>query len=279
MTRRLNSLIVSLLIVSLLIAVAACGGGPGKQKVTFKLTRPRGQHANYSMKYDIKQEEIWLDPADNAVNTEAWNALVETEVTEQRPDGSWTLLSRFTKVAVTSDGESDEETNGAWTGITFTTAKDKDGRILDVPETNDAFNNDFKQRMILMDPTMMLPTGPVKVGDSWPIDVTHTIQNGDAPVVQTLRGTGTLKEANAGKAALDFVFTSEITMTGPEADEGAEVWIGDCTASAIFDLEKARFTSNKIDMTIETPGEVWEDNPNLTKIIITSSMQFELVGE
>ena len=268
-----------LFMISLLLAVAGCGGGPNAQEVTFKLTRPLGQHSAYSMKYDIKQEEIWLDPADNAVNKEIWNANIETEVTEHKPDGSWTLLTRFTKVEVQSDGETDEETNRAWTGTTFTTTKDKDGRILDVPDTSDALNNDFKQRMTLMDPTMMLPTGPVKIGESWPIDVTHTIEKGDAPVVQTLRGTGTLKEMSAGKAVVDFVFTSEISMTRPEEDEQAEVWVGECSASATFDLEKSRFTKNKIDMTIETPGEVWEDNPNLTKIIITSTMLFELVGE
>lgn len=269
-----------LLIISLLLAVAGCGGGgPKQQEVTFKLSRPLGQHSTYSMKYDIKQEEIWLDPADNAVNQEVWNAIIETEVIEHKPDGSWTLLSRFTKVDVQSDGESDEETNRAWIGTTFTTTKDKDGRILDVPDTSDALNNDFKQRMTLMDPTMMLPTGPVKIGESWPIDVTHTIQKGDAPVVQTLRGTATLKEMGAGKAVVDFVFTSEISMTSPEADEETEVWVGECSANAIYDLEKSRFTTNRIEMTIETPGEVWEDNPNLTKIIITSSMQFDLVGE
>jgi hypothetical protein len=268
-----------LFIISLLLAVAACGGGSKPQEVTFKLTRPLDQHSTYSMKYDIKQEEIWLDPADNAVNKEVWNALIETEVIEQKPDGSWTLSARFTKVEVQSNGESDEETNRAWVGITFATTKDKDGRIVDVSDTSDELNNDFKQRMTLMDPTMMLPNKPVKIGESWPIDVTHTIQKGEVPVIQTLRGTGTLKEMSAGKAVVDFVFTSEISMTSPEADEEAEVWVGECSASAIFDLEKSRFTTNKIEMTIETPGEVWEDNPNLTKIIITSSMQFDLVGE
>jgi len=268
-----------LFIFSLLVLVAACKGGPEKQGVRFNLTRPLGQHSAYTMKYDIKQEEIWDDPADNAVNEEVWNALIETEVTEHKPDGSWTLLTRFTKVDVKSAGESDEETNRAWSGLSFSTARDKEGRVLDLPETNDALNNDFKQRMILMDPTMLMPTGPVQVGESWPIFVTHTIQKGDAPVIQTLRGTGTLKQIEAGKATLDFVFTSEIAMTSPEEDEEAEVWIGDCSSTAVYDMEKARFTSNRIDMTIETPGEAWEDNPNLIKIIITSSMQFDLVNE
>jgi hypothetical protein len=269
-----------LIIFSLLLSVAACKGLDGQPDISFKLARPLGQLSTYTMKYNIKEEDIWADPSDNSVNEEIWNAVIDTEVTENLPEGSWTLWARFTKVDVKSDGETDEETNKSWTGITFSTTKDKDGRVLNVPETSDTFNNDFKQRMILMDPTMMLPTHPVKVGASWPIDVTHTIQKGDAPVVQTLRGTGTLKEINAaGQAMIDFVFTSEISMTSPEADEEAETWIGDCRSSAVFDLENARFTSNKIDMNIETPGDVWADNPDLIKIIITSSMQFDLAGQ
>ena len=268
-----------LIIFSLLLSAAACKGGDNPQAVSFKLARPLGQHSAYTMKYNIKEEDIWADPADNSVNEEVWDAVIDTEVTENRSEGGWTLLSRFTKVDVTSDGETDEETNRSWVGITFSTTKDKDGRVLDVPETSDALNNDFKQRMILMDPTMMLPTQPVKVGASWPIDVTHTIQKGDAPVVQTLRGTGTLKEINAGRAIIEFVFTSEISMTSPEADEEAETWVGDCRATAVFDLENARFTTNKIDMNIETPGDAWADNPDLIKIIITSTMQFDLAGQ
>jgi hypothetical protein len=268
-----------LTILSLLLLAASCKGGSQPQEVSFNLTRPLGQHSTYSMKYDIKEEDIYEDPADNAVNEEVWNATVETEVTEQRPDGSWALLTRFTKVDVKSDGESDEETNRSWTGVTLSTNRDKEGRLLDALEASDELNNDFRQRMILMDPTMMMPAGPVKVGASWPIYVTHTIQKGDAPVVQTLRGTGTLKEIQAGRAVLDFVFTSEISMASPEADEEAEVWIGDCTSTATYDLEKARFTTNRIEMAIETPGDVLEDNPNLIKIIITSSMQLDLVNE
>ena len=267
------------IILSLLISVAACKPGDSRQEVSFKLTRPLGQHSAYAMKYNIKEEDIWADPADNSVNEEVWDALLDTEVTENRPDGGWTLLTRFTKVDVKSDGESDEETNRAWTGISFSITKDKDGRVLDVPETSDALNNDFKPRMILMDPTMMLPTGQVKVGASWPIDVTHTIQKGDAPVIQTLRGTGTLKEVNAGRATIEFLFTSEISMTSPEADEEADTWVGDCRATAVFDLGTARFTSNNIDMNIETPGEAWGDNPDLIKIIITSSMRFDILGQ
>jgi hypothetical protein len=264
---------------SLLLLVASCKSSPQQQEVRFNFARPLGQHSVYSMKYDIKEEDIYDDPADNAVNSEVWNAVIETDVVEQRPDGSWRLLTRFTKVDVKSDGESDQETNSSWTGITFSTVRDKEGRLVDAPEASDELNNDFKQRMILMDPTMMMPAGPVKVGESWPIYVTHNIQTGDAPVVQTLRGTGTLKEINAGRAVLDFVFTSEISMSSPEADEEAEVWIADCSSTATYDMEKARFTNNKIDMTIETPGEAWADNPNLIKIIITSSMQFDLVDE
>ena len=154
------------IIFSLLLAIAACKGGNGQQEISFKLARPLGQHSAYTMKFNIKEEDIWDDQADNSVNEEIWNALIDTEVTENRPDGSWTFSTRFTKVDVKSDGETDEETNKAWTGITFSTTKDKDGRVLDVPETTDALNNDFKQRMILMDPTMMLPTYPVKVGAS-----------------------------------------------------------------------------------------------------------------
>jgi hypothetical protein len=268
-----------LILYSLLLSVAACKGGDARQEVRFKLARPLGQHSSYTMKYNIKEEDIWADPADNSVNEEVWDALIDTEVTENRPDGSWTLLTRFAKVDVKSDGETDEETNRSWAGITFSITKDKEGRVLDVPESNEALNNDFKPRMILMDPTMMLPTQPVKVGASWPIDVTHTIQKGDAPVIQTLRGTGTLKEVNAGRAVIDFVFTSEISMTSPEADEEAETWVGDCRATVVFDLENARFTSNKIDMNIETPGDAWADNPDLIKIVITSSMQFDLAGQ
>ncbi|HEX5734794.1 MAG TPA: hypothetical protein VF131_18320 [Blastocatellia bacterium] len=269
----------NLSMLSLLLLAASCKGGSQPQEVRFNLTRPLGQHSTYSMKYDIKEEDIYEDPANNAVNEEVWNAVIETEVTEQRPDGSWTLLTRFTKVDVRSDGESDEETNRSWTGVTLSTNRDKEGRLLSALEASDELNNDFRQRMILMDPTMMMPASPVKVGASWPIYVTHTIQKGDAPVVQTLRGTGTLKEINAGRAVLDFVFTSEISMASPEADEETEVWIGDCTSTATYDMEKSRFTTNRIEMTIETPGDVFEDSPNLIKIIITSSMQFDLINE
>ena len=268
-----------LFIISLLLLAASCKSGSSPQEVRFNLTRPLGQHSTYAMKYDLKEEDVYDDPAGNTVDEEVWNALIETEVTEQRPDGSWTLLTRFTKVDVKSNGESDEETNRSWTGITFKTTRDKEGRLLDAPEASDEFNNDFRQRMILMDPTMMLPADPVKVGASWPIYVTHTIQKGDAPVVQTLRGTGTLKEINAGRAVLDFVFTSEVSVADPEVDEGAEIWMADCTSTATYDLEKARFTTNNIDMTIETPGDVLEDNATLIKIIITSSMKFELVNQ
>ena len=85
-------------LLSLLLLVASCKGGSQPQEVRFNLTRPLGQHSIYSMKYDIREEDIYEDPADNAVNEEVWNAVIETEVTEQRPDGGWRLLTRFTKV-------------------------------------------------------------------------------------------------------------------------------------------------------------------------------------
>src|SRR3954465_13658439 len=118
-----------LIILSLLLSVAACKGGDGRPDVNFKLARPLGQHSVYTMKYNIKEEDIWADPEDNSVNEEVWDALMDTEVTENRPEGSWTLLTRFTKVDVKSDGETDEETNKSWVGITFSTTKDKDGRL------------------------------------------------------------------------------------------------------------------------------------------------------
>ncbi|HJQ71156.1 MAG TPA: hypothetical protein VKA70_19425 [Blastocatellia bacterium] len=273
----------NLFVISLLLLVASCKGDARQQDVSFNLSRPLGQRNAYAMKYDFRHEEVYEDPDTNEVksevNEEVWNAQMETEVTDQGPDGSWTLVTRFTKVDVKSNGESDEETNKAWTGQTFTTRRDKDGRLSGALEAGEELNNDFRQRMVLMDPTMLMPSGPIKAGASWPIYVTHTIQKGEVPVVQTLRGTGTLKEVKDGRAVLDFVFTSEISMASPEASEEAAVWIADCTSTATYDLAKSRFTNNKIDMTIETPGDVLEDNPNLIKVIITSLMQFDLVGE
>src|SRR5205814_9106153 len=159
----------------------------------------------------------------------------------------------------------------------------REGAVLNIPEKGMAGSMQrdllgYRNPLILL-PIMVLTRKSVRIGDTWDNEFSSVIPDDMHSLMPTLKlkGTGALKAINGNKASLVLTFTSELRMAS--ASSTPNMWKVKGTASATYDLDKARFIMNKIDMTRETVGFAFSDNEKDIKTILTDSLQLDLIKE
>ena len=235
-----------------------------------------GQKSIYKMLNSIKTEtrSLVVDRGPKSSDIIV-SALLETNVTSSQQDGNWTLSNKFNQVDTTVNGESKPDASGLPVDKLFSITFDRDGKILKVTglETPDKQQTNIEQVFSQLSPTTMLPNRPVKVGESWPFEITSGGQ--DSPS-QTIKGVGTLKGSNGDEAAMEFEFIIQVAANQQMGFSG----IGQGKTTAVYDAEKARFISHKTDVTIETIGYIIiGERSEPVKNTFTSSTQIELVNK
>lgn len=269
---------ISLLAVCLF--ALSCGGYQGE--VTFKIAQPLGQKSVYAITNNLNMEiESPQLPGGSQKAVALLKATLETEVTANQPDGRWTLESRFGSVEMQVDGQTINDAKSLLENRTFSISMGKDGKVLDVSGVENLMPGmDLKQMMGQMNPAMMLPGKPVKVGESWPIEISSPLQVQGAIFQQKLTGTGTLKDVDDGQALIEITYKMEMSLI-EAGDEGMNMTgTGTGKSSLAYDLETARFTSNKTETTIESIGrEAGANRPPTSRSVIKSSMEVSLVNK
>lgn len=257
------------LILALCLLPAACSSG-----ATFNRVQPSGQKSVYIMQNNIKTDTRSLAVDRGSKTSEIIvSALLETDVTSSQQDGSWTIASKFTQVDTKVNGESKPGASGLPADKPFSITLDRDGKILKVTglETPDK-QTDIEQVFSQLSPTAMLPNRRVKVGESWPFEITS---GGQGSPSQTIKGVGMLKGLNGDEAAMEFDFIIQVAAAQQMGFSG----IGQGKTTAVYDADKARFISHKSDVTIETIGNIiMGEKSEPVKNTFTSSTQIDLVN-
>ena len=202
------------------------------------------------------------------------SAILETEVTSGQQDGSWTLSNRFTQVDTKVNDESKPDASGLPVDKPFSITLDRDGKILKVTglETSDK-QMDIEQVFSQLSPTAMLPNRSVKVGESWPFEITT---GGQGSGSQTIKGVGTLKSSKGDEAVMEFDFIIQVATDQPMRFGG----IGQGKTTAVYDADKARFISQRSDVTIENIGNIiLGEKSEPVKNTFTSTTQIDLVNK
>jgi hypothetical protein len=256
---------------ALCLAMLACASG-----VTFNRVQPLGQKSVYKMQNTMKSEASSLS-IDRGSRTSEVNmsAVLETDVTSSQPDGSWTITNKISQVETKVNGKDEPEASRLLSDKPFSFTMDQDGKIVKVTGAEDLTQGiNIEQMFSQLSPTSMLPNKPVKVGDSWPFEINSSDPGGNA---QTMTGVGTLRALNGDEATLDFDFIIRITMAAaPQMNLSGN---GKGQTTAIYDTDKARFISNKSDVSIETTGKVsFGEKSEAIKNSLSTSMQIELVN-
>ncbi|HET9532815.1 MAG TPA: DUF6263 family protein [Blastocatellia bacterium] len=269
------------LALMLLAFVASCSTG-SSEEVNFKLSQPLGQKSAYTMKNRLKVDST--DPTSNSVlgsQQMELDAAFDTEVTASEPDGQWTLQSRFNSIDLKVNGERQDAMAGGIAGKTFTVTMDKDGKVIDVKGSeNLPPGMDVREMMKQMNPTNLLPDRSVRVGESWPVEVVTPMQLQGATLNQTLKGTGTLTEVTDGQAIIDLDYTIQMSMLDQGPSGVTMSGNGKGKSRMAYDLERARFTMNKNDLTLESTGEMSAgDRVHKMKSTMTSSIEVNLVNK
>lgn len=278
--KRANTMKRTLLPAICLFALS-CAMTPQGQ-VTFKQTQPLGQKSKYTIQNNIRMELVSDHLPGGSQKAEALlNATLETEVTATRDDGRWTVENRFTAIDMAVDGQNVEQAKALLANRPFSVTMDKTGKVLDVSGIDDMLPGmDLKEMMSQMNPTAMLPSKPVSVGESWPIEISSPMDVQGASFLQKLKGTGTLRELNNGQALIAITYTLEMTLTEDDPDSLSMSGTGKGQSILTYDMERARFTSNKTDMTIQSIGRERSGNQaEVSRSTLNSSMQVRLAGE
>jgi hypothetical protein len=256
---------------ALCLAMLACASG-----VTFNRVQPLGQKSVYKMQNNMKSEASSLS-IDRGSRTSEVNmsAVLETDVTSSQPDGNWTITNKISQVETKVNGKDEPEASRLLSDKPFSFTMDQEGKIVKVTGAENLTQGiNIEQMFSQLSPTSMLPNKPVKVGDSWPFEITSTDPSGNA---QTMTGIGTLRALNGDEATLDFDFIIRLTMTAdPQMNLSGN---GKGKTTAVYDTDKARFISNKSDVSIETTGKVsFGEKSEAIKNSLSTSMQIELVN-
>jgi hypothetical protein len=265
-----------------LLAVSCARSSPDRDGITFNVVQPLGQKSVYAVKNDLVMETAAPEMAGGPDTAEGvLTAVMETEVTARKPDGTWTLSNKFANIEMKIDGETHEETSRRLEGKSFAVMLDKQGNIVGVVGVEALVPGmDFKQMLTQMTPSMMLPQKPIKVGESWPIELSNPAEIAGATANQTLKGTGTLKEVNGPLALMDFVYKVEMSVSGEGAQQAMFSGEGEGKSTVSYDLEKARFTSNTTQMTMRTVGQFRSAGAiQEIKNTLKSSLQVDLVNK
>jgi hypothetical protein len=237
--------------------LAPVAGSSSGSPVTFNLVQPVGQKSNYASQMTMNMNmDAPGSPQGSMQMTMNMGMDMETEVTAVNPDGTWTVESKLSNVKM------DAQANGqpvpipnqtqALEGRSYTATYDKTGKVVSISGVGSTqAEQQIKQMVEQMSPTEFLPKGPVKVGDTWPINFDMPMSNPGSGQAQSViaRGTGKLVEVTGGQAKLDYDLTIEIggsQMTGS----------GTGKSSLTYDLDKARMVSNKMNMNFDMSGSV-----------------------
>jgi hypothetical protein len=245
--------------------------------VTFNRVQPLGQKSVYKMQNNMKSDASSLSIDRGSRTSEVlMSAILETDVTSNQPDGSWTITNKISQVETKVDGKDQPEASRLLSDKPFSFTMDQAGKILKVAGAENLVQGmNIEQMFSQISPSAMLPNKPVNVGDSWPFEIAATDQGGN---VQTMTGVGTLRALNGDEATMDFDFIVQITMNVDQQMSFSGNGKGKTTA--VYDTEKARFISNKSDVTIETTGKVsFGEKSEAIKNSLSTSMQIELVNK
>jgi hypothetical protein len=264
--------VIRVLTVALCLLSIACASG-----VTFNRVQPLGQKSVYKMQNNIKAEtrSLSVDRGSKASDITV-SALLETDVTSSQQDGSWTVSNKFTQVETKVNGESKPDASGLPVDKPFSITMDQDGKVLKVTGLENLDKGmDIEQVFSQLSPTAMLPNKPIKVGESWPFEITS---GGEGSRTQTIKGVGTLKDLNGDEAVMEFDFIIQVAMAGNQQMNLNGTGQGKTTA--VYDTDKARFISHKSDVTVETIGNViMGEKSEAVKNTFTSSTQIDLVNK
>jgi Family of unknown function (DUF6263) len=268
-----------LVVLTICLMAASCKGGG--DLITFKLVQPPGQKSVYSLKSDMKVDAQSLDNDRGTQGSEvSLTGVLETEATGGQTDGRWALTSKFANLDMSVNQQQASDMTADLVGRPFTVTFDKDGKVLEVSGMEDAMPGMLNQMMSQLSPTSHLPNRSVQVGESWPIEMVTPIEAEGAKFDQILKGTGTLKEVTDGQALIEFDYTLEMSTTDPGPSQMTMTGRGSGKATTRYDIEKARFVSNRTDMNLATSGTItMGTRKEQVKNNIVSSMQMDLVNK
>jgi hypothetical protein len=259
------------------------------QKIAFKLIPERGLQRIYWIKHIVTIETKSSDPdrdtylRDHYKETVEVNARLETKVLSSQANGDWKLSFHITALNFNQDGKRIENNNPSLQEASFTVTMNKDGELLNIPENQQAglTQRDLYsfQNPLLLLPWMLLPRKPVGIGENWSNEFASAIPD---PMYSlrpeiNLKGSGILKAVTDNKANIELTFTSELKMASHKPQPN--IWLGKGAMSAVYDLDRAQFITNKIEITRETIGFAFSDNEKDIKSIFTESLQVNLIKE
>ena len=260
------------LILALCLSTFACASG-----VTFNRVQPLGQKSVYKMQNNVKAEVMSLViDRGTRVSEIDMSAVLETNVTDSQPNGNWTLTNKISQVVTKVNGEDKPEVGGLLADKPFSIVYDQEGKVVKITGTESIGQGmNIEKIFSQLSPTGMLPNKHVKVGESWPFEITSKEQGAST---QTLKGVGTLVALNGDEAVMEFDFIVQISVEGDQSMNLSGTGKGKTTA--VYDTDKARFISNKSDVTIETTGKVAVgEKSEPIKNTLTTSMQIDLVNK
>ena len=256
----------------LCLAAFACASG-----VTFNRVQPLGQKSAYKMQNNMKAEAMSLSIDRGTRSSEvSMSAILETDVTDSQPNGNWTLTNRITQVETKVNGKDEPEASRLLTDKPFSITYDQEGKIVNVTGAENIVQGiNIEQMFSQLSPTEMLPSKYVKVGDSWPFEITSS---GQGNFTQTIKGVGTMTALDGDEAAMEFDFIIQLSMEGNQ--DMSLTGTGKGKTTARYDTDKARFIYNKSDVTIETTGKVsFGEKSESVKNTLTTSIQVDLVNK
>ncbi|HEX5734795.1 MAG TPA: hypothetical protein VF131_18325 [Blastocatellia bacterium] len=260
------------LTLALCLSTYACSSG-----VTFNRVQPLGQKSVYKMQNNVKSEVMSL-VIDRGTRSSEINmsAVLMTDVIDSQPNGNWTLANTISQVETKVNGENKPDVGGLLVDKPFSIIYDQEGKVVKVTGTESIGQGmNIEKIFSQLSPTAMLPNKQVKVGESWPFEITSREQGAST---QTLKGVGTLLALNGDDAVMEFDFIVQISVEGDESMNLSGNGKGKTTA--VYDTDKARFISNKSDVTIETTGKVtMGEKSEPIKNTLTTSMQIDLVNK
>jgi hypothetical protein len=257
------------LLFLLSLATLACASG-----VTINRVQPLGQKSVYKMRNNMKSEAMSLS-VDRGTRSSEMNmsAVLESEVTATHPDGTWTVTNKITQVEMKVDGKDEPGANALLTDKVFAVTMDRDGKVVKV--TGDLLQGMAVEHMFSqLSPTTMLPDKNIKAGESWPFEITTTLQGN---LKQTMKGAGRCIAVSGDEATMEFDYIIQLSKEG---DQNLNfTGTGNGKTTVVYDPDKARFISNKSDVTLETAGRLnLGDKSEAVKNTLSTSLQVELVN-
>jgi hypothetical protein len=248
---------------------------PSGDAITFSIVQPVGQKSLYDMKTTFKVDAENPPPGQPAGSVVNMGMNLETDVIESNPDGTWTVKSKISnvKMDMSVDGRTMPTPPGATGGVegqTYTVTYDKNGKVVkfDGAAGNQSSEN-MKEMLEQINPTDMLPPGPVRVGDSWPITLKMPMPASAGPAQSfDTSGTGRLTGVNNGQATLEYDL--KMNINGPVNGTGTG------KSTMLYDLQKSRMITSVMDMNVDLSGQ--QGNQTM-KARMNMKMTYDLINK